>query len=55
MIFLLKAIVLLLALFLVFTCYIAGRIAIEVRDYFIALICGCGAIGTLALVIYYIF
>lgn len=55
MIFLLKALVLLLALFLIFTCYIAGKIAIEVRDPFTALMCGCGAIGTLALVIYYIF
>lgn len=55
MIFIAKAIALLLALFLVLFCAIAGKIAVTVRDHFTALMCGCGAIGTLALVVYYIF
>lgn len=55
MIFMMKALILLLAIFLVLFCAIAGKIAITVRDHFTALMCGCGAIGTLALVIHYIF
>lgn len=55
MTFILKALALVISLLLVGACLLGAKIALNTRDHFITLCCGCGAIGTLALVIHFIF
>ncbi len=55
MLFILKLLTIAVALLLVGACAMGARIALTTRDHFITLCCGCGAIGTLALVIHFIF
>ena len=55
MIFILKSLAFVVSLLIIGVCSLGAYIATTTRDHFITLCCGCCAIGTLALVIHFIF